>query len=99
MVPAAPARPLPDELLRLLDVIRPNSHEAETLTGVKVHDRASARQAADQLLSRGVGAVAVAGFGSLALLPQGAGFSGTAVLAFSASHIVSNSFNVGLPGA
>jgi ribokinase len=55
----APARPLPDELLRLLDVIRPNSHEAETLTGVKVHDRASARQAADQLLSRGVGAVAV----------------------------------------
>jgi ribokinase len=55
----APARPLPDELLRLLDVIRPNSSEAETLTGIKVHDRASAHQAAKKLLSRGVGAAAV----------------------------------------
>ena len=55
----APARPLPDELLRLLDVIRPNAGEAETLTGVKVRDRKSARQAADVLLGRGVGAVAV----------------------------------------
>jgi ribokinase len=55
----APARPLPDELLRLLDVIRPNSHEAETLTGVKVRDRASARRAAEQLLGRGAGAAAV----------------------------------------
>ncbi len=55
----APARPLPDELLRLLDVIRPNSHEAETLTGIKVRDRDSARRAAEQLLGRGSNAVAV----------------------------------------
>ena len=55
----APARPLPDELLRLLDVIRPNASEAEGLTGVRVRDRATARQAAEQLLGRGVGAVAV----------------------------------------
>ena len=55
----APARPLSDELLRLLDVIRPNSSEAETLTGIKVRDRASARKAAAQLLGRGAGAVAV----------------------------------------
>jgi ribokinase len=55
----APARPVPDELLRLLDVIRPNASEAETLTGVKVRDRKSARRAADVLLGRGVGAVAV----------------------------------------
>ena len=55
----APARPLPDELLRLLDVIRPNATEAETLTGVKVTDRDSARRAAKQLIGRGVGAVAV----------------------------------------
>ena len=55
----APARSLSDELLRLLDVIRPNASEAETLTGVKVHDRATARRTADLLLGRGVGAVAV----------------------------------------
>jgi len=55
----APARPLPDELLRLLDVIRPNAGEAETLTGVKVRDRKSAGKAAKNLLGRGVGAVAV----------------------------------------
>jgi ribokinase len=55
----APGRPLSDELLRLLDVIRPNSSEAETLTGTQVRDRASARRAAEQLLGRGVGAVAV----------------------------------------
>ena len=55
----APARPLADDLLRLLDVIRPNASEAETLTGVKVHNRATARKAAKHLLDRGVGAVAV----------------------------------------
>jgi hypothetical protein len=36
------------------------------------------------------------GGGYLALVPHGAGFSGTAILAFSANQIVSNSFNVGL---
>lgn len=55
----APARPLPDELLRLLDVIRPNAVEAEALTGVPVRDRAAARRAAKVLMGRGVGAVAV----------------------------------------
>jgi ribokinase len=55
----APARPLPDELLPLLDVIRPNASEAEALTGVRVQDRDSARRAAEWLLARGVGAAAV----------------------------------------
>ena len=55
----APARPLPDELLGLLDVIRPNAVEAEGLTGVKVQDRATARKAAKQLIGRGVRAAAV----------------------------------------
>ncbi len=55
----APARPLPDELFPLLDVIRPNASEAETLTGIKVTDRDSARRAAQSLLGRGVLAVAV----------------------------------------
>jgi ribokinase len=69
----APARPLPDELLSLLDVIRPNATEAETLTGVKVSDRGSARRAAEQLLGRGVRAVAVqaGGDGNLLVWPGG----------------------------
>lgn len=55
----APPIPLPDELLRRVDVIRPNADEAEVLTGRQVRDRASARLAAQELLRRGVGAVAV----------------------------------------
>jgi ribokinase len=55
----APPRILPDELLRLVDVLKPNAHEAEALTGVQVEDRSSARQAAEHLLAHGVSAVAV----------------------------------------
>ncbi len=56
----APPIPLPDDLLALVDVIKPNSGEARVLTGVEVKDRDSARTAAKQLLDRGVGAVAIA---------------------------------------
>jgi ribokinase len=55
----APAVPLPDELLRMLDVIRPNAGEAQVLTGAAVSDRASAGAAARQLLARGVAAAIV----------------------------------------
>ncbi len=55
----APAVPLSDDLLRQVDMIKPDAAEAETLTGIPVHDRASARKAAEQLLARGAGAVAV----------------------------------------
>jgi ribokinase len=54
----APPTELPDELLRSVDVIRPNAGEAEVLTKVRVRDRASARKAAGALIARGV-AVAV----------------------------------------
>ena len=55
----APSTVLPDELLRLVDIIKPNAREATALTGVRVQDRPSARTAAQRLLARGVGAVAV----------------------------------------
>jgi len=55
----APPIDLPDELLRWLTVIKPNSSEAERLTGVQVSDRQSARKAAEKLLERGVAAVAI----------------------------------------
>jgi len=71
--PAPPQGRLPDELLRLVDVVRPNATEAEVLTGVRVHDRESARTAAKILLGRGVGAVAVqaGGEGNLLVWPGG----------------------------
>jgi ribokinase len=56
--PGPPAE-LPDELLRQVDVIRPNCSEALALTGVRVTGRESAREAAAALLRRGAGAAAV----------------------------------------
>ena len=55
----APARPLPDKLLRRLYLLTPNESEAELLTGVPVTDEASAAKAADALLAAGVGNVIV----------------------------------------
>ena len=56
----APAVPLSDTLLGMVDVLKPNGAEAGVLTGARVEDRQSARAAARKLLARGVGAVAIA---------------------------------------
>jgi ribokinase len=53
----APARPLPDRLLRKVSILTPNETEAELLTGIKVNDEAAAARAADKLRQRGVGTV------------------------------------------
>jgi ribokinase len=50
----APARPLPDRLLRRVSIITPNETEAELLTGIRVDDDAAAAKAAEKLLDRGV---------------------------------------------
>lgn len=55
----APARKLPSKLYRLVDWITPNESEAELLTGVKVDSAAGAAKAAEVLLKRGVGNVAI----------------------------------------
>lgn len=55
----SPPKSLPDDLLRMVSVIKPNAREAEALTGIEVRDRDSARNAAKNLLERGVQAVAV----------------------------------------
>ncbi len=55
----APARELTDELLGMVDIIKPNETEAEILTGIKVTDQASAAKAADALLSKGVETVII----------------------------------------
>jgi ribokinase len=55
----APAVRLPNDLLSLVDVIKPNSGEAAVLTGINVTGRDSARKAARKLLASGVGAIAI----------------------------------------
>ena len=53
----APARPLPDKLLKHVSILTPNETEAELLTGIKVTDARAAGRAAEKLLAKGVGTV------------------------------------------
>ncbi|MFQ5514993.1 MAG: ribokinase [Myxococcota bacterium] len=55
----APARSLPDPLLRRVDVLTPNESEAERLTGVAVRDVESAALAGRRLQERTLGDVVV----------------------------------------
>jgi len=55
----APAVPLSDNLLELVDVIRPNATEAEVLTGIHVNGRESAAEAGQWLMNHGVNAAIV----------------------------------------
>jgi ribokinase len=50
----APARPLPNSLLKLISILTPNETEAELLTGIKVTDEGAAAKASARLRSRGV---------------------------------------------
>ena len=50
----APAQPLPETLLSLVDCLTPNANEAEILSGVGVDGPASAAEAAQRLLAQGV---------------------------------------------
>jgi ribokinase len=53
----APALPLPDELLGMVDYIVPNESEITKLTGIEVHDQVTAKLAAVELLRKGVSTV------------------------------------------
>lgn len=55
----APAKELPTELLRCVDIITPNETEAEVLTGITVVDHHSAQQAADELHKQGITTVMI----------------------------------------
>ena len=50
----APARPLPNTLLKRVSILTPNESEAELLTGIKVDSEAAAGKAAEKLRARGV---------------------------------------------
>ncbi|MDY4593865.1 ribokinase [[Pasteurella] aerogenes] len=55
----APARPLSDEMLALVDMITPNETEAEILTGIAVTDEQSAVQAAQVFHQKGIHTVLI----------------------------------------
>lgn len=59
IVNPAPARPVPEEILSLADILTPNEVEAGTLTGVSVEDLDQASRAARKLLKSGAGQVVV----------------------------------------
>jgi len=50
----APAQPLPNELLEMIDYITPNETEIYQLTGIEVNDTKSAQVAAVSLIEKGV---------------------------------------------
>lgn len=53
----APAAPLAQELLALVDILIPNETETETLSGMAIGSAAEQKAAADSLLQQGAGAV------------------------------------------
>ena len=55
----APARVLPDEIWRSVDVVTPNETEAEVLTGIRAVDHTSAVAAGRWFVDRGVGAAII----------------------------------------
>ena len=55
----APAQPLPDNLYRNISLLTPNESEAELLSGIKVTDEKSAKEASKVLLEKGVQAIVI----------------------------------------
>ena len=51
----APATPLPDELLRNVDIIIPNKTEAEIISGVAISDAVTEMEAIHEIARKGVG--------------------------------------------
>jgi ribokinase len=69
----APARLLPDEIYKNVDVLVPNETEISLLTGLPVNTIGQAEQAADRLLEMGAGEVVLTlgGRGALVVIPGG----------------------------
>lgn len=55
----APAKQIPDELLKLTDIIVPNETEAFELTNVKVDDNESIKEAARKFIKKGIAFVII----------------------------------------
>ncbi len=98
----APANSLPRSFLSKVSYLTPNQSEAENLTGIAVIDEASARLAANQLLSHGVGTVVLTMGNNGALLASRdsafmvPGFSVSTVDTTAAGDTFNGAFAVGL---
>lgn len=55
----APAKALPDSILKQIDIITPNETEAEVLTGITITDDISAQKAANILHAKGITTVMI----------------------------------------
>lgn len=73
VVDPAPARPLPAELVRLVDFVTPNEVEAQALTGIAIRGRKEAADAAQELLGQGFrrAVVKMGAEGALFARPEG----------------------------
>ncbi len=67
----APAKPLPDKLLALVNIITPNQSEAEVLTGVSVESEDDAEKAAQILHKKGIETVIITMGGKGAFVSDG----------------------------
>ena len=67
----APLQPLPDELLRNVDIIIPNKTEAEIISGVAIDAPGSEIKAADALVAKGIGTAIITLGSKGALLCRG----------------------------
>ncbi|MDE1166835.1 MAG: ribokinase [Pseudomonas sp.] len=72
--PAPASGPLPSDWYAAIDYLIPNESEAQALTGLVVDSRASAEQAASQLLAMGAGKVIVTLGAQGSLFADGQGF-------------------------
>ena len=64
----APAVQFPKELLRNVTYLKPNEHEAEAVSGIKVVDESSALEAAQRILELGVKKAAIITLGAKGVL-------------------------------
>ncbi|MBR2570764.1 MAG: ribokinase [Clostridia bacterium] len=67
----APVQPVADDLLAKVSIVTPNEVEAGILSGIKVTDAESARQAAEWFLSKGVKSVVITMGGMGAFVADG----------------------------
>ena len=85
----SPVRPVPEAFYSCCDIITPNETDAQALVGAPVTDLASAEEAAETLLQRGVGAAIIT------LGPQGSYYATAAGSGFVPAHEVEAVDSVG----